>query len=196
MVAGFVDVCSLIRVLIGPPLSDRSRALHVAYTRLVPMSDAGTLRLVCPLSIDTRIPCGVHPSNHLPHLPHLSFLRHPMGCFSSKPVQVDPPSATATAEREATQRQSSPVTQPVAKRSSQHSRANAGHQSPPVEEVFLPERPRSKSPSHQRPPIAFSEESPPRVPSHRIRAKSTHASSIRNTSIPVIPGEYYRRWSA
>jgi hypothetical protein len=146
----------------------------------------------CPLTIDTRIPCGVHASNLLPHL---SSLRRPMGCFSSKPVQADPPAVTATTEREITQRKSSPVTQPVARRPSQHSRANAGHESPPVEEVSVRERPRSKSTSHQRPPMGFGEDLPP-VPSHRTRAKSTHGSSSRNTSTPVVPGEYYRRWSA
>ncbi|KAN0136727.1 hypothetical protein V8E53_005497 [Lactarius tabidus] len=82
--------------------------------------------------------------------------------------------------------QSSPVTQPLARRSSQHSRANAGHESPPVEEVPVRERPRSKSTSHQRPPVGFGEDLPP-VPSHRTRAKSTHGSSSRNTSTPVVP---------
>jgi hypothetical protein len=125
----------------------------------------------------------------------------PMGCFSSKPVQADPPaapSAAATIEREVAQRQSPPVTQPLVRRPSQHSRANAGHESPPVEEVSVRERPRSKSSSssHRRPPMGFGEDLPPQVPSPRARAKSTHASSSRHTSTPVIPGEYYSRWSA
>jgi hypothetical protein len=129
----------------------------------------------------------------------LAFPSHqmsPMGCFSSKPVQVDLPSAAATTGREVTRRQSSTVTQPVVRRSSQHSRANAGHDSPTVEEVSVRERPRSKSTSHQRPPVGFGEDLPPVPPPHRIRAKSTHASSSRSTSTPVVPGEYYRRWSA
>ncbi|KAN0136278.1 hypothetical protein V8E53_005883 [Lactarius tabidus] len=84
------------------------------------------------------------------------------------------------------QRQSSTVTQSVVRRSSQHSHANAEHKPPPVEEVPVRERPRSKSTSHQRPSMGFGEDLPP-VPSHRTRAKSTHASSSRNISTPVVP---------
>jgi hypothetical protein len=142
----------------------------------------------------------VHVRNHLTHL---SSLRRPMGCFSSKPVQVDPPSATrsatATTRREVTQRQSSPATQPVTRapeRSSQHSRANAGNESPPVEEVSIRERPQSNTTSQERPPMGLGEDLPPQVPSHRTRAKPIRASSSRDTGTPVIPGEYYHRWSA
>jgi hypothetical protein len=147
----------------------------------------------CPLTIDTGSHVACMPAT-LPH--RLTF--HP--CVVRWVVfPVNPFKLTRHRHgyhwREVTQRQSSPVTQPVARRSSQHSRANAGHESPPVEEVPVRERPRSKSTSHQRPPMGFGEDLPP-VPSHRTRAKSTHGSSSRNTSTPVVPGEYYRRWSA
>jgi hypothetical protein len=125
------------------------------------------------------------------HLFDLSSLRRPMGCCSSKPVQADSPSATATTGGEVTQRQSSLVTELVVrqcKRSSQHSRANAGHESPPVEKGSMRERPRAKSTPQKPPPMGV-------APSHRVRANSTFASSSRNAqaSIPVSAGEHYRR---
>jgi hypothetical protein len=125
------------------------------------------------------------------HLLDFSSLGRPMGCCSSKPV--DEPSVTATTRREVTQRQSSPVTQLVVRapeRSSQHSRVNAGHEPPPVEQASVRERRRSKSTSH--PPMGIGEDWPPQVPSHRTRAKS---SSGRNPSTPSGAGEYYCCWS-
>jgi hypothetical protein len=164
----------------------------VDHTRLVPTLRSGNFGTRARSLYTAGIPCLWFRNQ----LFHLSSLRRPMGCFSSKPVQTDSPSATG---REVTQRQSSPATQPVARApecSSQHSRANAGHESPPVEEVSMRERPRSNPTPQERPPMGFGEDSPPQVPSHRIRAKLIHASSSRDTSTPVIPGEYYRRWSA
>jgi hypothetical protein len=124
------------------------------------------------------------------HLLDLSSLRRQMGCFSSKPVQVDLPSTTATTGIEVTQRQSSPVTRPVARRSSQHSRTNAGHASPPVEKVSIRERPRAKSTPQKPSPMGFGEDLPPRVPFRRARAKSTFGSSSRKPSTPVSAGEH------
>jgi hypothetical protein len=175
--------------------SDRSHAhcmwigSHTPYTFAFTSSQCST-RELCgsfPLSIDTRVLCTVHARNHLPHL---SSLRHPMGCFSSKPAQVDPQPPTPTTGR-VTQRQSSLATQPVARaseRSSQHGHANAGHGSPPVEEVSTRERPRSNSTPQKRRPMGFGEDLPPQVPSHRTGAKPTHASSSRNSSTLVIRG--------
>jgi hypothetical protein len=140
-----------------------------------------------PLTYSLRyeIPCDVHFRNHLLELP----LRRPMGCCSSK--HVDSPSATVTTEREVTQRQSSPVTQPVARaseRSPQHS--HAGHESPPVEEASIHERPQFIP--QKPPPMGVVEDLPPQLPSHRTRAKS---SSSRNLSTLVSAGEHYGRWS-
>jgi hypothetical protein len=153
--------------------------MHVDHTRL------------CPLSIDTLIPCGVRPRNHLPSS------RRPMGCCSSKPD--DSPSATTPAREVTSQRQPSPVAPPVERapsRSAPRSRANSGHGSLPVDDVPMRERPRSNSTPQKRQPMTVDEDVPP-VPSHsRHRAKSTHASSSRNTSTPVSAGESYHRWSA
>lgn len=124
-------------------------------------------------------------------LPDLSSLRRPMGCFASKP-DVPPPAMT-TVGGVVSQRQSSPVVPQATRaplRSSQRSRANSGHRSPPVKEVSMREWPRSNSTPQKWQPSTVDEDLPP-IPSHSSRRRRS-----RNTSTPVRVGECYRRWSA
>ena len=161
------------------------RTMHVYHTPRPDFSKLG----VCPLSIDTRIPCGVR------------FRKHPssscstMGSFASKP-NVSPPAKTTT-RQETSQRQPFPVAPPVVRaalHSSQRSCAISEHY--PLQGGDVPKREQFQLSSNTQKRHPMSEDVLP-VPSARIQTKSASApSSSRNTNTPSSAGECHCCWSA
>lgn len=161
------------------------RTMHMYHTPHPDFSKLGA----CPLSIDTRIPCGVHFRKHP------SSLRSTMGSFASKP-NVSPPTKTTT-RQEMLRQQPFPVAPLVVRaalRLSQWSCAISEHHL--LQGGDVPKRERFQLSSNTQKWHPMSEDVLP-VPSARIRTKSASApSSSRNTSTPPSAGECHRCWSA